>query len=92
VIAANASASVDAATTLAQAGPWGAAFIVVGSVALRVFYVVWKRERDRADRADDAYAALVRELLDKVVPAIVESTRAVRDYVDHERFRGPDRG
>lgn len=50
------------------------------------------RERERADaaRADAAAEraardALVRELLDKVVPALAESSRVVQDFLEVSR-------
>jgi hypothetical protein len=67
--------------SLLAAGPIGA----VAIVAIAFFWVAWKRERDRADSERAAKDALVRELIDKVLPALLESTRATRDFVDYSR-------
>ena len=69
--------------SLLAAGPIGALAII----AIGFFWVAWKRERDRADSERASKDALVRELLDKVVPALVEATRVQRDFVDIARDR-----
>lgn len=78
----GAASPVSGATeVLLNQGPIGALAIVIGWVG----WTGWRRERDRADAERAAKDALVREFLDKVVPALVESTRAQRDFVDLAR-------
>ena len=72
------------ASTLLAAGPVGA----VAIVAIAFFWVAWKRERDRADAERAAKDLLVREIMDKTLPALLESTRATRDFVDYSRKDG----
>lgn len=72
------------ASSLLAAGPIGALAIV----AIGFFWVAWKRERDRADAERAAKDALVREFMDKALPALLESTRATRDLVDYSRKDG----
>lgn len=69
------------ASVLLNQGPIGALCLVIGWVGL----IGWRRERDRADAERGAKDALVREFLDKVVPALVESSRAQRDFVELAR-------
>ena len=75
-----------AATSLTNAGPFGAVLVF----AFAFFYLVWKRERDRADRADAAKDAMVRELIDKIMPLVGEAVRTQRDFI--EVSRNPGRG
>lgn len=69
------------AGVLLNQGVIGALALVIGWVGLQG----WRRERDRADAERAAKDALVREIMDKIVPALVESTRAQRDFVDLSR-------
>lgn len=79
------SVTPETATTVASVllnqGPIGALALAIGSFG----FIAWKRERDRADAERAAKDALVREFIDKVVPALVESSRVQRDFVDLAR-------
>jgi TRAP-type C4-dicarboxylate transport system permease large subunit len=81
------SASPDVVTGVADtflgAGIAGA----IALVAIAFFWIAWKREAARADAERAAKDALVREFMDRVVPALVESTRVQRDFVDMARER-----
>jgi hypothetical protein len=89
------------AEAVAAGGPsdvvgWLIAQGPVGVLALVIGYG-WKRERDRADneqrRGDAERAAkdaLARELIDKVVPALGESTRATQELLRYARGVGRD--
>lgn len=79
VAAGAAAASSGAPTSIAG---WFIAQGPVGVLALVIGYG-WKRERDRADAERAGSQALVRELVDKILPALAESTRATRDLVDY---------
>jgi hypothetical protein len=69
---------------LLNQGPIGALALVIGWVG----WTAWKRERDRADAERASKDALVREFMDKALPALLESTRATRDLVDYSRRDG----
>lgn len=88
--AATAGAPTDVAAYLLTQGPVGVLALVIGTIG----WLAWKRERDRADAADRrsdteraGKDALAREIIDKVVPALVESTRAVHDATEEQRDR-----
>jgi hypothetical protein len=80
-----ATVSTDAAQgvteTFLKQGPAGA----IALVAIGVFWVAWRRESARADAERAAKDALVKEFLDKVVPALTEATRTQREFVDQAR-------
>lgn len=48
-------------------------------VALWFFLRVYKRESDRADRAEAGKSDLEREVRDKVIPALTDATRAATE-------------
>lgn len=47
----------------------------------------WKRERDRADAAVADKDRLLERFLEKVVPALEQSTQAIRDLAEARRGR-----
>lgn len=67
--------------TFLKQGPAGA----IALVAIGVFWLAWRRESARADTERAAKEALVREVIDKVVPALTEATRVQRDFVEQAR-------
>jgi hypothetical protein len=85
--AVTAGGSPDLVGWLIAQGPVGVLALVIG--------YGWKRERDRADseqrRGDAERAAkdaLARELIDKVVPALGDSTGAIREFLRYARGVG----
>ncbi|MCD5310784.1 hypothetical protein [Kineosporia babensis] len=54
-------------------------------MAIAFFFFAWKREATRADAERAAKDDLVKEFLDKVVPSLTESTRAIREFLDRTR-------
>lgn len=74
------SGTVDIAAWLVAQGPVGALALVIG--------YGWKRERDRADAAVADKDRMVQSLIDRVVPALTESTAATRALLDARRNHG----
>lgn len=84
-----ASGPQDVVGWLVSQGPLGICVIIIG--------YGWKRERDRADneraRGDAERAAkdaLAQQLIDKVVPALGEATRATQDLLRYARGSSRD--
>jgi hypothetical protein len=65
-------------------------FGVLGALvllAIYFFFIVYKREVERADRAEAALAALNSDVRDKVMPALIDTVRVNAELQDLLRER-----
>jgi hypothetical protein len=74
-VAANAGSTGEAIAVFAQYGVLG----VFSLVALAFYRTAYRRETERADRAEVALADLNRDVREKVIPVLTEATRATAD-------------
>jgi hypothetical protein len=63
---------------------------VLGAVALMGLWFVltsYRREVNRADKAEEELRLLNQEMRDKVIPALTEATRVALEYAQRSRDR-----
>lgn len=72
-----AAATADPASSLLQYGVLG----IFAVVLLALSRTLIKREQDRGDRLEDDNKRLNTLVIDKVIPALADSTNAVKDAI-----------
>lgn len=77
-IFAVAASQGDVSAIFLQYGALG----VFALVSLGFFRTVYKRETERADRAENALAELNKDVREKVVPALTEANRTVAEMAN----------
>lgn len=87
--AVTASGPQDAVGWLVSQGPLGICVIIIG-YGWRAEHNRANSEQRRGDAERAAKDALAQQLIDKVVPALGESTRATQDLLRYARRPGRD--